>query len=513
MSNTQRIAKNTLMLYFRQILIMLVSLYTVRVVLNTLGAEDYGIYNVVAGIVTMFGFLNGVMAAALQRYFSFEIGRGDFDRLEKIFSLSVTIYVLIMLLVLLMGETIGLWYLNKKLIIPIERRIAALWVYQLSILSFMFSIITTPYMAAIIAHEDMNIYAYVSIVEAGLKLAVVFLLRLFSLDKLLLYGILMCVVIFINTGVYRTICTNKYSECKFRFYWDHGLFREISGYTGWHLFGAFGGISKYQGITILLNQFFNPVVVAASAIASSVNSAVSSLSNNFVMAIQPQIIKNYAAGKETEAVQTAFRGAKGAFFLMYLFVLPLVLEMPLILSLWLKSPPEYAVLFARLVLTDVLINSMGLLLGTLAHATGRINLYNSVIGGIQILNFPVSLFILKHGAPAYSVVFVSIGITMSAFVLRFPFLKRLINYSIRQFLREVLFPACIVSVVAAVLPITLNSIMNQSLLRLFIVISVSVFSTCGCIYFLGLDNTEQKYFQSEIIKRIRNHRMPCKNQR
>jgi O-antigen/teichoic acid export membrane protein len=482
------------------------------VVLNTLGAEDYGIYNVVAGVVTMFGFLNGVMAAALQRYFSFEIGRGDFERLEKIFSLSITIYVLIMFLVLLMGETIGLWYLYKKLIIPIERRLAALWVYQLSILSFMFSIITTPYMAAIIAHEDMNIYAYVSIAETGLKLAVVFLLRLFSLDKLLLYGILMCVVIFINTGIYRTICTNKYSECKFRFYWDYGLFREISGYSGWHLFGALGGISKYQGITILLNQFFNPVVVAASAIASSVNSAVSSLSNNFIMAIQPQIIKDYAAGKESGAVQTAFRGAKGAFFLMYLFVLPLSLEMPLILSLWLKNPPEYAVLFTRLVLIDVLINSAGLLLGTLANATGRIKLYSSVLNTIQIFNFPISLLILWLGAPAYSVAFISIGITLLIFIFRFPFLKRIINYSVRQFLREVLLPICIVSVTSMVLPIILNSIMNQSLLRLLIVISVSVFSTCGCIYFLGLDSTERKILQREIAKRICNHKIPCRNQ-
>jgi O-antigen/teichoic acid export membrane protein len=481
---------------------MLVSLYTVRVVLNTLGVEDYGIYNVIAGIVTMFGFLNRIMAAALQRYFSFEIGRGDFERLEKIFSLSITIYVLIIVLVLLMGETIGLWYVNRKLIVPIERRKIAIWIYQFSILSFMFSIITTPYMAAIIAHEDMNIYAYVSIVEAGLKLAVVFLLRFFPLDKLLLYGILMCAVIVINTGIYRTICTYKYRECKFRFYWDKKLFKEIAGFTGWHLFGALGGVSKYQGITILLNQFFSPFVVAASAIAVAVNTAVSSFSNNFIMAVQPQITKNYAAGRKSEAVQITFLGAKGAYFLMYLFVLPLVLEMPFVLKLWLKNPPEYAALFTRLVLLDVLINSVGLLLGTLAQATGRINLYNSVLGGIQILNFPVSLLILRLGAPAYSVVVVSICITLSVFILRFPLLKRLIAYSIKQFFRRVALPACAVSVTSAVLPIMLHCIMRPSFLRLFVVTGVSVLSVCGCIYFLGLNTAERETLQCEVKKRV-----------
>jgi O-antigen/teichoic acid export membrane protein len=500
--NTQRIAKNTLMLYFRQALIMLVGLYTVRVVLNTLGAEDYGIYSAVAGVVTVFGFLNGIMAAALQRYFSFEIGRGDFERLEKIFRLSITIYVLIIVLVLFMGETIGLWYMGRKLIVPMDRKKIAMWIYQFSMVSLMFSIITTPYMAAIIAHEDMDIYAYVSIVEAGLKLVVVFFLRFFLLDKLLLYGILMCAVVLINTGIYRTICTHKYRECKFKFYWEKKLFKEIAGYTGWHLFGALGGVSKYQGITILLNQFFSPFVVAASAIAATVNAAVSSFSNNFIVAVQPQIIKSYAAGKKDEAVQIVFLGAKGAYFLMYLFVLPLMLEMPLVLALWLKNPPEYAVLFTRLVLLDVLINSMGVLTGTLAQATGRIKLYNSVLGGIQIFNFPISLLILRLGAPAYSVVLVAICITFSVFILRFPFLKRLVAYSIKEFFRKVALPACVVSVISAVLPIMLHNIMESSFLRLFVVIGASGLSACGCIYFLGLDNAERKALQREVGKRI-----------
>jgi O-antigen/teichoic acid export membrane protein len=220
------------------------------------------------------------------------------------------------------------------------------------------------------------------------------------------------------------------------------------------------------------------------------------------MAIQPQIIKNYAAGKKDGAVQIAFLGAKGACFLMDLFVLPLVLEMPLVLKFWLKNPPEYAALFTRLVLFDVLINSMGVLLGTLAQATGRINLYNSVLGSIQILNFPVSLLVLRLGAPAYSVVFVAICITLLVFILRFPLLKRLIDYSIKQFFRRVALPACAVFVISAIFPIMLHCIMGSSFSRLFVVTGASVLSVCGCVYFLGLNTAERKALQREVGKRI-----------
>ncbi len=340
-TTTVRIAKNTLMLYFRQILIMLVSLYTVRVVLETLGAEDYGIYNVVAGVVTMFGFLSTAMATASQRYFSFEIGRGDFEQLRKIFSLSLLVYFLIAILVLLLAETIGLWFVNNKLVISSDRKSAALWVYQISILSFLFTIITTPYMAMIIAREDMNIYAFVSIIETILKLGVVFILRLISWDKLVLYGILMLGVTLIITIIYQTICVKKYQECKFRFYWDNVIFKEITSYTGWNMFGASVGVFKNQMVNIVLNQFFNPVVIASRSIAVSVNTAVSSFSHNFSTAIRPQIIKNYATEQKEIMLSLMFRGIKGTYLLMYLFVLPMIFEAPVILKLWLKNPPAF----------------------------------------------------------------------------------------------------------------------------------------------------------------------------
>jgi O-antigen/teichoic acid export membrane protein len=501
-SNTARIAKNTLALYFRQVLIMLVSLYTVRVILNTLGAEDYGIYQVTAGVVTMFGFLSGSMATASQRYFSFELGRGDLEQLKKVFSLSLLIYIMIGVVIVLLGETAGLWFVNRKLTIPLERRGPALWVYQFSIISFLFTIMTSPYMAMIIAHEDMNIYAYVSIGEALLKLGVAFLLRAISWDKLTLYGILMLTVVATVTAIYRVICIKKYKECKFSFYWNKDLFREIAGYSGWNMFGASVGIFKNQIVNIMLNQFFNPVVVAARSLAIMVDSAVMSFSQNFNNAIRPQIIKNYASGQKEKMLSLMFRGSKGTYLLMYLFVLPFALEMPMVLRLWLKNPPEYAVLFTRLMLFDVLINSISYPIMTAAQATGKIRLYQAVVGGILLLNVPVSGIALLMGAPAYSVMIAAIILTFMATVSRLLILKRLIDYSIRQFMKQVIIPVCVISVLSAVLPVILCYFLPQNIIRLCLVLALGIISVGIYSYFIALDKRERQKIKNLVSKYI-----------
>jgi O-antigen/teichoic acid export membrane protein len=501
-SNTRRIAKNTLMLYFRQILIMLVSLYTVRVVLETLGAEDYGIYNVVAGVVTRFGFLSISMATATQRYLSFEIGKGDFEQLKKIFSLSFEIYVLIAVIVLLLAETVGLWFVANKLVIPMERQNAAFWIYQFSIISFVFSILTSPYMAAIISHEDMNIYAYVSIIEVALKLGIVFLLQLIQWDNLKLYGLLLCSVVALIALVYWTICRFKYPECKVSKYWNQKLFKEITSYTGWNLFGSLVGIFKIQAINILLNQFFNPVIVAARGIASTVNSAVISFSNNFSTALRPQIIKSYAADNRKEMLKIMFYGSKGTYFLMYLFTLPLVLEANTVLSLWLKSPPEYTVLFTRLALIDALIDSISYPIMTVAQATGKIKLYQSVVGGILLLNLPVSWVLLLRGAPAYSVMITAICLTFIAFIARLLILKRLIDYSMVYFLKEVLLPVTKISILSAIIPFILYNILETGIVRLLMVAGLSILSVCGFVYMFGLSYQDRRKLRIIILDRI-----------
>ena len=304
-SNTKRLAKNTLMLYFRQFLIIVVNLYTVRVVLNTLGASDYGIYNVIAGTVTMLGFLSNSMAMASQRFFSFELGRGDEIVLQKTFAVTLFIYVVLALGVILFAETIGLWFVYNKLVIPPERMSAALWIYQFAILTFVVKILTTPYMSAIIAHEDMSVYAYVSIIEVVLNLLIVFILSVLPYDKLILYGFLMLIVVSINTALYRYYCSRHYKECCFRLLWDKVLLKNIGSYVGWNFFGSFCVMLKDQGVNILLNLFFGTLINAAQAIASQVNGAIMSFAQNFTTALRPQIIKSYAVHKNDEALRVS----------------------------------------------------------------------------------------------------------------------------------------------------------------------------------------------------------------
>lgn len=501
-SSTKRIAKNTLMLYFRQILILLVSLYTVRVVLNTLGAEDYGIYNVVAGVVTMFSFLSGAMATASQRYFAFEMGRGNEDGLQKVFSVTMTIYVLLALVIVVLAETVGLWFVYNKLVIPAERVAAARWIYQFAILSFMVTLLTTPYMASIIAHENMNVYAYVSIAEAALKLGIVFMLRVLPYDKLIVYGALLLIVACINTGLYRGYCKRRYAECHFRLLWDRALFTELVSYSGWNLFGASVGIVKNQIINILLNLFFGPLVNAARAVSAQVNSAVVSFANSFSTAMRPQIIKSYAAEKYEETMRLVFRGCKGTFFLMYLFALPLMIEMPYVLKLWLKEPPELSILFTRLALLDALIDSISYPIMTLAQATGKIKLYQGVVGGVLLLNLPVAYCVLRLGAPAYSVMIVAAGITLLAFIIRLCIVRHLAKLSLVQFVTKTALPVLAVAVCAGVLPVMINSRLAQGMLRLCVTVVISCCSTAFFVWLIGLSGEERVSVSSMIRRKL-----------
>lgn len=503
MSNSSRIAKNTLALYFRQILIMLVSLYTVRVVLNTLGAQDYGIYNVVAGVVTMFGFLSGAMATASQRFFSFEMGRNE-EGLSHIFSVTLTIYAFLSVIIVVLAETFGLWFVCTKLVIPPERMTAAKWIYQCAVLSFLFTIMTTPYMSAIIAHENMNVYAYVSIVEAILKLAVVFLLKIVVADKLILYGILLLCVSVINTWLYRFYCKKHYRECRVKFVWDKEKFSEMFSYVCWNLFGSAVGVFKNQMVNILLNQFFGAVVNAARAIAQQVSAAVTSFSQNFSTAIRPQIIKTYAAEQKDECISLTFRGCRMTFFLMYVFTLPLVLEMPFVLKVWLKNPPESAAIFASLVLIDALVDSVSYPIMTLAQATGKIKLYQGVVGGILLLNLPVSYVLLKCGLPAYSVLVAGICITFIAFIVRLFIVKVLTDFSIRRFFINVCLPIALVALLSAVVPVFARFLIKGEVLNFICVVFLSISFTAVFVLFVGMSRTERVSIMSMIKRRVFN---------
>lgn len=501
-NTTKRIAKNTLMLYFRQILIMIVSLYTVRVVLNTLGAEDYGIYNVVAGVVTMFSFISGSMSTACQRYFSFDIGKNDEEHLKVTFSLTVTIYFLIAIIVVLLAETIGLWFLLKKLVIPLERVSAAHWVYHFSVISFFFTIIAAPFTADIIAHENMNIYAYVSIVEVGLKPLVAFLVNLCSTDSLIFYGFLMLFFNIILTTIYCVICKIKYKECKYKFCWDKAYVKELFSFTGWNLFGAASGVLKNQMINVLLNQYFNPIVITAKSVSMQVRNAVSSFSLNFSLALHPQIIKTYSAGEYEDSLKHTFSGSKFTYYLMWIFTLPLVLEMKGVLTLWLKEPPAYAVIFTQLALIDVLVESLGFPLMTLAQATGKIKLYQSVVGGIQLLNFPFCWIILYLKFPVWSVQLIGILVTFIAMIARLLILRKITKFSIVYFLKTVIVPCICVTFVTFFIGIVISKFSHFNVYFVLINIIVEFFLVIVAIYFLGLNKNEKIYIIMFLKKKL-----------
>ena len=482
---------------------MIVSLYTVRVVLNVLGAEDYGINNVVAGFVTMFNFLSSAMATASQRYFSYDLGKDDKEHLNRTFCVTFIIYIILCLLVLLVAETLGLWFVMNKLVIPSERKIAAVWIYQFSIISFLMTLITTPYKAAIIAHESMDAYAYISIIEVVLKLAVVFALQIIPFDRLILYGLLQGIVIVITALLYMCYGRIKFSECRYKFIWDFGMLKEMVSYSGWNLFGSLSSVLKNQGLNIVLNLFFGPIVNAARGVAFQVNNAVETFSLNFSTAMRPQIIKNYAARETEKALQLVYTGCKISYFLMFVFTLPLCLEMDYVLTLWLKEPPELTVLFTQLVLINALLDVINFPVMTLAQATGKIKLYQGVVGGLLLLNLPISYVVLKLGYSSVSPFVVTIVCTVISSIARLFIIKRLLKFSIVKFVKKTYIPCLIVTIITFVIPYIITKVMNSSFIRLCLVTALTVLILFISIWFIGLNREEKNNVVSILKKKIK----------
>lgn len=501
MSSNSRIAKNTLLLYFRQILVMLVSLYTMRVVLKVLGVEDYGIYDVVAGVITSFSFLNGAMAIASQRYFSFDLGKKDHLHLKNTFNVTFQIYIIIVIAIVIIAETIGLWFITHKLVLPENRITASVCVYQAAVLSFILSLMTAPYVACVIAHENMNVYAYASIIEVTLKLVCVFIVQVMSYDKLIIYSFSLVTVMITNALIYRYYCKKHYNECQFKFTRDKKLFKELISYCGWNLFGASVGVAKYQLTNILLNIYQGVIVNAARGIANYVNVAVMSFSQSFNTALRPPIIKSYALKQQEDTLKLVFRGCKFTFFLVYIFALPLVLEMNTVLCLWLENPPDYAVMFTSLAIVDAVIDSISYPVMTLAQATGKIKLYQGVVGGVLLLNFPISWIFLRLGAPAYSVMIIAIIITFLALVVRLYIIRKLVFFPVGIFLSKTIMPCIIVAISSAILPIYYHCYNEASLLRFIVTVFISLLSTSLCVLFLGMNRQERLFVVSKIKER------------
>lgn len=469
---------------------MIVSLYTSRVILNTLGVEDYGIYNVVGGVVSMFAFFNSAMSSATQRFLSFEIGKGDFAQLRKTFNATQIIHIGIAVVIFILAETVGLWFVKTYLVIPPERLNAAIWVYHFSVLSFMVSIIQVPYNATIIAHERMNVYAYVSIIEVSLKLLIVFMLTWITYDKLKLYGILYFSVVFIVAVIYRVYTRRNFEESKFEFVKDQKLYKTLISYSGWNLFGNIAAVAKGQGVNILLNIFYGPVVNAARGIAMQVQAAVNSFVSNFQMAVNPQIIKSYAADEREYMYSLVIRGSKFSFYLLFFLSLPIMIEVDQILKLWLKTVPEYSSIFTILVLVIILIDCVSGPLMTAIQATGKIKVYQAVVGSLLMLILPISYFLLKLGYSPEITLYVNIVISITALSFRLYLVWKLLGFPVLRFVKEIIFQNIAIVLLSLSLPLFIRYFMDEHLIRLIVVVFVTLIWNAIIIFSVGLQKSE-----------------------
>lgn len=497
--NNKRIAKNTLMLYVRMLLTMGVSLYTSRVVLNTLGVEDFGIYNVVGGVVAMFAFLNSSMSGATSRFLTFELGVKNSERLKQVFSAAMTIHILIAVIILILGETIGLFFFEQVLVIPQERMQAARWVYQFSILSTIISILIVPYNASIIAHERMNIYAYVEIMNVILKLVIVYLLTIGNFDKLLLYGFFVLVVSATVALAYRFYCLRQFNECRYKMEWKKELIYPMLSFSGWDLYGNVSVMARTQGVNMLLNLFFGPILNAASGIATQVQTAIMAFAGNVVTAVRPQIVKSYASGDYALTEKLVMNATKYTYILLLLITLPILLETHFVLDLWLKNVPSYTVLFCQYTLTFNFFANMSVIVISAIHATGKIKRPSLINGTLYLLVVPASYVAFKmNGEPEIpyilNVLFVLFGLLSNAWTLN----MYLPQFSFRGFVINVIGICLVITVFSGITTSFVKVNMPEGWLRFICVGAVSTVSIVTSTYFIAMNSTMRSQVKSRI---------------
>lgn len=505
-TNNKRIAKNTVLLYCRTLLMMVISLYTSRVVLATLGVEDFGINNVVAGVVTMFAFLNSSMSTSTQRYLTYSIGKGNLEDTKMIFGNAIRIHFLIGVIVVILCETIGVWLINNKLVIPADRLVAANWVFQLALLSFFINVTQVPYNAAIIAHEKMDVYAYVSILDVVLKLLIVYFLRIIPFDKLIVYAILTFVVVQIIRTVYRVYCIKHFPECKGTYVKGNKQFREMFHFAGWNLFGSLAWMLRDQGVNMVLNVFFGPIVNAARGVAMQVSHAIHSFVGNFTTALNPQITKNYAQGKIKEMEILAYRGSRFSFLLLLFLALPLLINVDFVLGLWLKEVPQYASIFLVFIIVDQLINSLfSSPMITSMMATGNIRNYQIVVSFFILLIVPVGYLVLRQGFPPYSIFVVMNCCTLTAGLARYEFCVKQIGYARRLFLMDVILRVTSTLVLSLPLPIVIKyyNLVENPILEFFVLCAVCVVCVSIASLYVGMSAHEREMIISGLLKKLK----------
>ena len=501
---SKRIAKNTMVLYIRMTVMMFINFYTVRIILDALGVDNYGIYNVVGGFVGMFGMISGSLSAACSRFINFALGKGDENYLKKVFSTEVSIQIALAAMVLILGETIGSWFLNSKMVIPAERLFAANCCFQFSMLNFCVELMQVPYSATIIAHERMNAFAYMSIYGAIMKLLITYLVFISPFDKLIFYAALLWINSQVVRAIYVVYCKRHFAECTFRFSYDRTLIKEIFSFSGWNFIGASSGVLRNQGNNILLNLFFGPSVNAARGIGNKIYNTAGGFVYNFIVAMNPQITQSYSSGDNEYLHKLIFKGARLSFYMMLFMAVPLIINANYILDIWLVEVPEEAVLFGQLSFVFALVKVLSNPLITAQLATGRIKKYQLIVGGLQMMNLPFSYVCLKLGCIPQCVVIVAICLEFICLAVRIIMLKGMIGLDIIAYVREVLLNVALVSTIAAPLPAIIGYHMDESFLRLLYTTVTGIVCSGVSILYVGCSQDERQLVMTKIQRAIKN---------
>ena len=502
--NNKRIAKNTFVLYIRLILTIIIQLYTIPVILRVLGAEGYGLYNVVTGITALFTFLGGSMASGIQRFYSYAIGQNDQEKLKSIFQTTISIFVLIAVIAFLLFEIFGTWFVNYKMIISPQRLWCANWLFQFSIISFIVALITIPYNGIVIAREKMDFYAWISIGSSLLKLLSVFLLQIISYDHLLVYGLLILFIQIIERMAYQTFCTRKFVECSsFKFKLDKKLSLELLAYSGFNIIGLFASILRKQGLNLVMNLFFGTLLNAAHALAIQVNGIVEQFVNNIYTASRPQITKYYAEGNIENMWNLTFRTSLLAYYLFMMIGIISIIEMPTILGLWLHNIPTYTVNIARVFIIFSLMETTINQLSAVFQAYNRIKKWQIYASSVLLFNVPVAYIILKicntnamlpyYVQMLFSVIYI-IAILMVA--------KTVINLNLKKYLKHIMLREFLVTILVYVAVTCLTNRIEPSLIRVLFTLVFTIITTISIVLVIGLDNVDRKIVVNFIKKKI-----------
>ncbi len=502
-NRSKRIAKNTLMLYVRMLVLMLVGLYTSRVVLEALGENDFGIYNVVGGVVAMFTIISGALNSAVQRFITFEMGKGAEAQLDKVYSTAVTIQFILAIIVLVLAEPAGLWFIENKMTIDPARIPAAKWVLQFSLLAFVINLMSIPQMASITAHEKMSAYAFIGLLDGFMRLGVAFMIMKSPIDRLVYYSALMAGAVMVVRLSYGIYCRANLPECRYRPVFDISLIKEMFSFAGWNFIGVTSGVLRDHGGNILVNLFSGPAMNAARGVAVQLNGAVQGFVTNFMTAVNPQITKSYAAGDNEYLFPLLRKASKMSFYLLFVIALPILFNTDYLLGIWLKDVPEHAASFVRLFLIFALSESISNPLITAMLATGKIRNYQLAVGGLQLLNVPVSYICLKAGAEPQITVVVAIVLSQICFFARLFMLRGMIGLKAGEYLYRVYLNVLAVSMISLVVPGVACRSLPDDFYGFCLSVLLCIFSAGVSVLFIGCGKDERRSLVSMIGRKKR----------